>query len=229
MKIGVFGDSFADKNVPDVIWWRYLQTLHGHEVESFGEGGSSIVFSAKKILEKHKDYEFVIWCVTSADRATVWHRANYKEISVHVTGRHHVMHSDPEMQLKIDATQQYLLHAWDGPDNEFQSRCVIEHVKSLVPNMLLIPCFAGPLFNADNVGFNLFELCQRETDFYFNNQELGDIYDRYLDSRPGHFTDSTHRVLADLISHSLISGTFSADYEDFPAPTEPFDGIFRKK
>lgn len=228
MKIGVFGDSYADRNVSP-IWWRYLQSMHGHEVECFGEGGSSIIFSAKKILEKYQDYEFIIWCVTSSNRVTVWHRANYQEISVHVTGRYHVKHPDPEIQQKINATEQYLLYAWDGVDSEFQSRCVIEHVGKLVPNMLIIPCFPGPIYeNPDAIGFNLFELCQRETNFYFGDVDLGELYDRYADLRPGHFTDSTHRTLADMIAKSLTPGIFSARYEDFPEPGEPIDQIFRK-
>lgn len=228
MKIGVFGDSFADsKGKP--IWWRYLASLHDHDVTSFGEDGSSLIFSAKKILENHQDYEFVIWCVTSSNRITVWHRANYTEISVHVTGRHHQTHPDPEIQHKIDVTEQYLLHAWDGVDEEFASRCIIEYVRTRVKNLLIIPCFPAPIFDGpDSAGFNLFTLCQRETDFYFPNIPLGDLYDLYSDNRSGHFTDQTQRKLAELISASLAPGIFSASYGDFPAPVEPRDQIFRK-
>lgn len=229
MKIGVFGDSFAEHRARD-IWWKYLEIDYGHEIECFGEGGSSIVFSAKKILEKFRNYELIIWCVTDSRRITVWHRANYKEIEVHVTGRHHKVHPDPEIQLKINATEQYLLEAWDAPDGEFVSECIIEYVKTKVPNILFVPCFGPPIYNDINQSkFDLITLCQRETNFYFPNVELADLYDNYTDLRPGHFTDITHKTLASQIAESLRPGVFISDYESFPAPTAPKDQIFRKR
>lgn len=229
MKIGVFGDSFADRNSVS-IWWKYLESIYGHDITSFGEGGSSLIFSAKKILENHQDYEFVIWCVTSSNRVTVWHRANHKEISVHVTGPGTQDHRDPEIQHKINVTKQYLLHAWDGIDEEFADRCVIEYVKSQVKNLLIIPCFSGPIFeNAESAGFNLFALHQKETNFYFPNVPIEAVIDQYQENRPGHFTDSTQKKLAELISKSLTPGIFSTNYEDFPTPVESFDQVFRKK
>ena len=59
MKIGVFGDSFADKNA-EKIWWQFLQN-YGHEVTCFGESGSSIVWSAKQIINAKNDFNFIIW------------------------------------------------------------------------------------------------------------------------------------------------------------------------
>jgi len=161
-------------------------------------------------------------------RTTVWHRADYKEILVHVTGRHHMVHDHPEIQRKINATEQYLLEAWDAPDGEFVSTCVIEHVRTQVKNMLLIPCFGPPMNHITDLKFNLFDLCQQETDFYFHGTPLGDIYDKYSDLRTGHFTQSTQKKLAELISKSLTPGIFTANYQDFPSPTESLDQIFRK-
>ena len=57
MKIGVFGDSFAEKNAKK-IWWQFLQN-YGHEVTCFGEGGSSIVWSAKQIIDAKNDFDFM--------------------------------------------------------------------------------------------------------------------------------------------------------------------------
>ena len=44
MKIGVFGDSFADSKTPKDIWWKYLANDYQHNVECFGEFGSGLVF-----------------------------------------------------------------------------------------------------------------------------------------------------------------------------------------
>lgn len=226
MKIGVFGDSFATKNYKS-IWWEYLSD-YGHTIKSFGESGSSIIFSAKKILENHQDYDFIIWCVTSPNRITVWHRADYTEISVHVTGRRHVNHKNPIIQHKIDVTKQYLLHAHDGPDGDFAGRCVIEYVRNMVSNILIIPCFGAPIYNDDDSEFTLYGLCKKETQYYFPHQEISEIYDKFIDIRSGHFTESTHQVLAEKISVSLRPGIFTCGYEEFPVPTTPIDQAFEK-
>lgn len=229
MKIGVFGDSFASHSGPELTWWKYLAHTHGHEVESFGEPGSSIIFSAKKILDYHQTFDFIIWCVTGSNRITVWHKANYREIAVHVTGRHHVSHQDLEIQNKIDVTERYLREAFDWDDGSFVGNCVIEYVQQRVPNLLKIPCFIDPIYSNTDVGFNLFELCQREADVYFDGLPLADIYDDFLDLRPAHLTESTHKILAELINKSLSAGIFQTDYKKFPAPQESFDKNFRNK
>ena len=52
MKSGVFGDSFAAQDQKN-IWWQYLQTKHGHQVDSFGSAGSSMLYSAI-LTKKHQ-------------------------------------------------------------------------------------------------------------------------------------------------------------------------------
>ena len=209
MKIGVFGDSFADKNA-EKIWWQFLQN-YGHEVTCFGESGSSIVWSAKQILNAKNDFDFIIWCVTSPNRITVWQRANFTEKYVHVQGTDQKFHSDPEIQKKIDATEKFIQIAMDEPDREFVAKCVVEHVKTQVPDMLLIPCFAMPLFDSvENAGFNLFELFEKETKCFPPS--------KYFDVREGHLRESTHAVLAEEISKSLHAGIFSTDYVRFLTP-----------
>jgi hypothetical protein len=222
MKIGIFGDSFADATPHGDIWWKYLQKDFGHNVQSFGEAGSSILYSATKLLEEKDNFEFFIWCVTSSNRLTVRHRANYKEISIHVTGRHHQTHSDPVIQSKINITEDYIDHVFDWPDGDFTANCVVEYVKSQIPNLLIIPCFLQE--------FNLMDLCQKENLTYFpNGESMADILDFYYDKRNGHLTNSTHIILAKLISHSLSPGIFKTDYSNFPAPVELFENVFGKK
>ena len=63
MKIGVFGDSYADKTQDELlIWWGILKQTTGHDVECFGESASSIMFSAKKMnpIDIAKLIEFII-------------------------------------------------------------------------------------------------------------------------------------------------------------------------
>jgi hypothetical protein len=230
MKIGVFGDSFANSKTPNNIWWKYLASNYQHDVECFGEAGSGLVFSARQIVDLYKNYDLVIWCVTSPNRLTVWHRSNFKEIAVHVTGRHHKSYPDPEIQEKINVAEQYLTQVFDWPDGEFVGQCIMDFVKSKVPNLLIVPSFATPVYyNKDTIGFNLFDLCLKETAAYFpDGRGIAEIQDEYHDRRTGHFTTQTHQKLAELISKSLTPGIFTADYENFSRPVELFENIFTK-
>jgi hypothetical protein len=85
-----------------------------------------------------------------------------------------------------------------------------------VPDMLLIPCFAVPLFDSvENAGFNLFELFEKETKYFPPS--------KYFDVRQGHLRESTHVVLAEEISKSLHAGIFSSDYAKFLTPNVSVD------
>ena len=222
MNIGVFGDSFADKFATKNIWWKYLNSEYNHKVECFGENGSSILFSAKQILQHHTSYDFIIWCLTNPPRITIYHQDN----TVHITGRHHCRVKDIELQEKVNITEQYLTKVADIESQEFNGYCISEYVRSKVPNMLIVPTFQTKYIGKE---FNLFELCQRESFAYFPNKSVADIYDDYDDLRFGHFTDSTHKILAELISKFLQPGIFTANYSDFPPPPESVEIVFRKK
>lgn len=223
MKIGVFGDSFADKFVSQNIWWKYLNSEHNHDVDCFGEPGSSILYSARQILQHHTSYEFIIWCLTNPPRITIYHN----DKAEHVTGQHHhQVKKDFELQEKINIAEQYLIKVADIESQEFTGHCIAEYVKSVVPNMLIVPTFQTRYIGKK---FNLFDLCEREASVYFPNKSVDDIYDKYIDLRAGHLTDSTHKILANLISNFLQPGVFVSDYSNFPLPTEPLESVFQKK
>ena len=230
-KLLVVGDSFVNgtngiKN--STAWWEYLEKEYGHDVDCFGENGASISYSAQLILEHHKNYDFIIWAVSNPPRITVRHRK--KDVSLHITGKHtmpDMHHLDLELQEKIKISEEYLVKVYDTHDGNFSSKCIIDYLKNTVPNMMLIPCFVDPWL--DSIDFNLFELCQKETNFYFPGVELADLYAEYTDLRKGHLSHSTHKTLSKLISDNLTPGIFRADYSEFGNPGDLKSEIFIKK
>lgn len=69
LKIGVFGDSFTDRQMnpyfmppgrQDESWLRVLED-EGHIVESFGRGGTSTWFSYENFLQHYKYYDAIIF------------------------------------------------------------------------------------------------------------------------------------------------------------------------
>jgi len=72
MKIGVFGDSFADRvdrinNRPDESWMQCLENI-GHEVVSYGLAATSTYYSYKQFLKNYHKFENIIFCYSSLDR-----------------------------------------------------------------------------------------------------------------------------------------------------------------
>jgi hypothetical protein len=223
VKIGVFGDSFADKNC-NKIWWKYLETEHAHDVTSYGQGGSGIVFSARLICDLFQNFDLVIWCLTSPNRVLV----NHDEKQYHVTGARFDC-DDPELQIKIDAACQYLAHVFDWNDGDFVGRCIMSYVQKQVDNLLIVPSFPTPVYpDAAAAGFNLYDLCGIETAHYFPGLQVHEVYERYHDIRAGHLTDVNQRVLSELINQNLKPGLFSTAYTNFAVPVEPLEGAFAR-
>jgi hypothetical protein len=66
MKIGVFGDSFADPNPwRETSWVHYLGNEENIEIETFASSGTSHWWSYKKFLKNYTKFDVVIFCHTS--------------------------------------------------------------------------------------------------------------------------------------------------------------------
>jgi hypothetical protein len=221
MKIGVFGDSFADKNWSDRIWWQQLKTVYHHQVECFGECASSILFSAKKIEEFGKNFDLVIWAITSPNRISFNHNNQYHHLN---SVAHCYEGNDSYVKKQFSAAHEFLtyLHDWDS--ETLVGKSLVSYFQQTIKNILIVPCFPPPLSSH----FNLYNLCEWETKFYFPNYSIPEIYKKYQDLRPGHLTENTHRTLARLINDNLAPGIFQTDYNNFSPPTEKFNQCFKK-
>ena len=219
MNIGVFGDSFAEKNSHETIWFRLLQYKHGHSVTSFGESGSSINFSARLIDSLAKNYDLVIWCVTTPGR-----------FSFQVDNRqHHVTTSQDkyygnniEIEKKHQTCVNYLKYVFDWEEENFIGRGVTSYITTQHNNVMLLPCFPPPL----NSEFNLYTLCETEAQYYFPKKTYPEICQVYQDLRPGHISSENQEILAQLVNDNLQPGVFQTDYINFIKPSLPLEKVF---
>ena len=223
MKIGVFGDSFADKtwNRTNDIWWRQLATEYNHQVECFGECGSSILFSAMQIDSAAKKYDLVIWAVTTPGRFSLKDKTN----TLHIThSQHSCSSSDPYVQKQIDICKDYLSHVFDWEQENFVGQSIVHSLQEKYKNIMILPCFPAPL----SATFNLYQLCEQEAQTYFPGKSISDIYADYQDLRPGHITFDNQCILAKLINDNLRPGVFQTSYLNFTKPSQSIDRCFSK-
>jgi hypothetical protein len=227
MKIGVFGDSFADKSYTNgqasKIWYNFLQNEHGHTVNCLGEAGSSIVFSTKLIKQYASDYDLVIWCLTTPGRFSLSHTV--KDRTVHITNaQQQCDFSDVEIQKKHSVCIDYLKYIFDWETENLIGCSLVQYLQNLYQHIMIIPCFPPPL----NAKFNLYSLCQWEANFYFPGKSIPEIYKSYQDLRPGHITQENQKILAELLNQNLKPGVFQTSYDNFVPPTQLLQQTFKK-
>lgn len=228
MKIGVFGDSYCDKvrvnSIEPVVWYNFLQQDYGHTVDCFGEWGSSIVFSAKLIEQHAANYDLVIWCVTTPGRFSFPGPTPHLR-SYHVTTSwDKCVTKDIDLIKKHEVCTDYLKYVFDWETENFVGRSIVSYIQTTFPNIMIIPCFPPPL----SAKFNLYELCEREANFYLPGKELHEIYKDYRDRRAGHITSTNQEILGKLINDNLVPGVFQTSYDNFVDPTMPFEQVFEK-
>lgn len=226
MKIGIFGDSFCEKKpIPNQPSWFELLKRHGHEVTSFGEGGSSVLYSAC-LIEKHaKDFDLLIWGVTSPTR-----------LSITISEKPHILHfptidahnaknfKKEETVLKINAVTDYFKYLMDFEEQDLVASALINHLMAKY-NLMIVPCFLDPL----KPEFNLFDLCAREIDYYFPGITHDDFFQNYIDLRRCHLSLENNKILSDIIADNLRSGIFQTSYDNFVNPGADKEFYFDKK
>ena len=224
MNIGVFGDSFADKDAAN-IWWRKLKK-YGHHVDSFGESGSSLGFSADLVLSNYNKYDFVIWCVTSVSRISFW----YRDQLYHNTGMNLPPDSgDVFLDQKRRIIYDYISKAFDWHHQEIMAHGMLNYALSQIPNLMIIPCFDTPVYFMKKSGFNLYSVCEMEVKHYLPSRDTAYAMTHYRDLRGGHITDTNQQILVDRIAKNLKPGIFTAaDLTDFAVPNDPFETVLEK-
>jgi hypothetical protein len=228
MKIGVFGDSYADKmflneSTPK-IWYNFLHTEYGHSIECFGEGGSSILFSVELLKEHANNYDLVIWCLTTPGRFS-FPKGNGQK-AYHVTTAWDRCKTDNvDLIKKHKICIDYLKYIFDWDTENLIGKSLVSYMQSQFSNLMIIPCFPPPLESI----FNLYELCEQEAQHYFPGQKIYEIYKNYQDIRPGHITEDNQKILARLINDNLGSGVFQSSYDHFVKPSLPFNQVFKPK
>jgi hypothetical protein len=228
MKLGVFGDSFANKQYlnsqQSVIWYNFLQREHGHTVDCFGESGSSIEFSAQLIKQHANNYDLVIWCLTIPGRFSFSQLS--KDYSYHITNAFDKCYTkDSDLIKKHEVCVDYFKYIFDWETENLIGESIVSYIQTKFPNIMIIPCFFSPL----NYEFHLYKLCQQESEQYFPGQQLHEVYKSYQDLRPGHFTPENQKILAKLINDKLTPGIFQTSYDNFVKPVAPFNQLFQKK
>jgi hypothetical protein len=227
MKIGVFGDSFAEKHWVSDTWWRSLEN-HGHDVTCYGQAGSSILFSANMIDKHAHNFDFLIWGLTCPGRISLpIDESRYAHLMIGSQHSPKWFEIDGfDFKKKIQAYNDYLKYLYIDDDENMTGQALAYWFMQKYQNLMIIPCFRPPL----HTKFNLYKLSEWELEHFFPvQQSWNDIHQKYQDIRAGHLTNANNKILAELINQNLKPGVFQTEYSNFEVPNVPFDQIMQKK
>lgn len=229
MKIGVFGDSFADKGSRE-IWWNYLQIYHGHEVTCHGAAGSSILYSTNLIEQTIKEYDFVIWCLSCPGRFSLKSELTNKWTHVPQHGLHkdkeaRIYKSNPDLYKKLQVLDDFKKYIYNLDDDILVGKAIVHHMLSKYSNLMIIPCFLWPL---NDYNFNLWDLSYKELEKFFPNKTGAEIFAEYQDRRQGHLSKDNNIRLAELVNANINPGIFQTAYHNFKIPLDSLDQILEK-
>lgn len=230
MNIGVYGDSFAHNwPLEKGTWWTKLVTKYGHQVHSYGVGGSNIGYSAA-LLEKHwQEYDLNIWCLTNPGRISVqlngdqWlHQLTWlvnrspKQLSK-------FLRYDKDRIKRVEVCRDYLKYLYNYEEDYLAGRS-LAHFHLAKGNVMIIPCFKDPLKDYAS----LWDACDIENQYYFPGQDMKQLLEIWEDRRFSHFTPVNHEILGDMVNEKLVPGIFEIDLSRIQKPDSKFEDAFRK-
>jgi hypothetical protein len=213
MKIGVFGDSYADPNPwRETSWIHYLSNEENIEIETFSASGTSHWWSYKEFLNNYTKFDVVIFCHTSHIRWPYLPKEYQgREWNVGHEGKN--ITSD-DFQKNIN---RFFDDVFEKPLLEFISSSIIKEVNHLCKqeNIYLINLSMDAdergIYQSSEIDFpiltNLDRLSRLE-----RTKLKGKEYNtckllsklKTFDVRANHLSPANNRILAKLL-HKLIS------------------------
>lgn len=242
MKIGIFGDSFADDigmansipkwtNFPH-IGPSYIELLEEHtefQITRYGYEGSSLYYSLTKFEECHKQYDKVIFVTTEASRILI-DTDIYELPYPHIFSLFTVtMNRQDNKKLNINSKKLLsLIEKFYFPEISKRNQSFHEHdmlrkkIKRIRPDAIVI---AGIGIH-DEPCLNDVSTMEIE---HWGLSWAGFSGGTYIDRRKCHLTKENNAVLYRALLDSLTTGTL-IDIKSLPwvAPVKPAD-FYRSK
>jgi len=166
MKIGIFGDSFAARPInntsglEDKTFWCDV-IADTHEVDNFAKASSNLYWSYKLLNEYHHQFDRIILVVTqfgrlyvpNADHEIVKHIFSIQQIKNLL--KHKRLNETPNTVYQSNYSEKdltilqtlldYKLYVEDDNQSALFHELLLEKIKKLIPNIILIPCFNGSI------------------------------------------------------------------------------------
>lgn len=238
MKIGIFGDSFADpvnekrKNDPHA-WYNIFAGNFSlpTELELHGVSASSVFYSYKKFLDLYQNYDIIIFCVSTPDR--------YPKSLIMSSGQEHhfcglggVENIRRALGEKITNEDKRTLEHLTGyfimnvyEYNTIAADLMLNNMSSLHSNVIFYPCFSDSFSKERQEKENIPQKCQL-FEMYRKQLQLLDIdeteekFER--DTIIAHLVQEYNLFFANVLYKKVTSGKWDfTGYDDIKSISKP--------
>jgi hypothetical protein len=228
-KLAIFGDSFG-ANSDDILfdqWWptKLAKLLEVKEYINYCRPETSFYFSYTNFVKNYRDNDINIVLVTSPHRYTksvsIRSSSNVRLRSTIISNIHKLEYLRKSKTLTDEGRQllNYLEGWFMSADDNYMDAMhslMINHIISLDPNVILIPCFSDSIQHSMlniiglNVEQHLYEIVRMQ------HKSLGskriNIISEYLERSTiitCHFTPETSTIVTDLVFERIKTGKWN--------------------
>lgn len=224
MKIGIFGDSFADETTfhtrgidPETIKsrpWAQLVRESGLIVDNYAKSATSLYYSYLKFLEHHNSYDKIIFTVTGPGRLYLPHLPE----KYHHTTAGLLMHYRRNIETDNDekiitAFESYYKYLCNFELDITIHNLMYEKCQAIRPDALFLPCFQNSIQKSK---FHLDHISYIDYDFY----NVNPFKDLVIEKRHCHMNRQNNIIFADKIIRWINNGKFEINIDDFQKPED---------
>jgi hypothetical protein len=233
MKIGIFGDSFADDYT---IWTQHftdvgpswIDVLREQDIliENHAAGGSGLYYSYEKFICNFEKYDKIVFAVTNPGRIYLSHNGNY--------GHWHSL-SQVEMKLKqcveyeekikLTAVHDYFKYVKNEKYDNLVHDLMIEHMIEKHQCILMIPSFE---YSRIQNKLPLSAVTEFEAAFWKLPTAFFGLNTMWADARKCHMCEENNLMFGHEVLNWVRNGQFNFDAKKFKTPTRPREHYFRK-
>jgi len=241
MKIGIFGDSFADpfKNNPTKSWIDIL--AENYDIACFGHRGTSLYFSAKLLEENYSKFDKCVMMVTHPGRIEFPREIEkllLNEIAdcPNMFSRHITSHGQADLKFKnfkelgksktanaYKAAMDFYTYLHDEEKESYIHNIIVKYLKDKFPNLILLRISSAtnlpnmPISDISIMETNKWGAFKFQPGFGFN------------ECRNCHLTEANNVILGNKIVDMLQGKHVDLKITDFVHPAAEEKDFYIKK
>ena len=223
MKVGIFGDSYADEKIHKLeakykSWVEILREKYYPDLTCYGEAGSSLYFSYDKFLDNHTKYDKIIFITTTDGRITIPnyikflnHPDTYKMYHINSveTAESHLVKPGimtPEGILATKAAIEYYKYLHDPIYDSRMRSLMKDSIKNIRSDSIIIDTLPPGLSDISYYEFSPY------------GDKLSDMW-KYHDHRMCHLTKRNNEILAEKMFEWCNGAPVQVNVKDFVIPS----------
>lgn len=235
MKIGIFGDSYADHHHigTGTPWHRILRNQFNLDATSHGVNGSSLHYSYSRFKEIQESYDKIVFLLTGPGRLTLplpneyldllqaWEHVTSAEAFNSKIEQHNI--KPPYLRNTGKALDGYYKYIMDVDKDALFHQLLVKEIKHIRPDALLIPCF----YLTGEENWHHSSMMSTISDLDLTHYNLDHERAMWADIRHCHMSQENNYVFASMIAEWAKTGSFNFKIDKFVKSYKPVETYFR--